>query len=149
MNNIYLQDVENRIANNPEKTRLLLSKYGVETPEPTLHDVAQAYRVNPNFLVEFFNTTDFEKNNNDKQTSGSAGWTNWVSAVGGALGGFATSFNGQQNAEQAAALEQEYLRTQQEQAKADAKKQSTILWIVGGVVVLLLIVGMFFMFGKK
>lgn len=149
MNNIYLQDVENRIANNPDKTRLLLSKYGVETPEPTLNDVAQAYRANPKFLVEFFNTTNFEKNNNDEQVFGSAGWTNWVSAVGGALSGFATSFNSQQNAEQAAALEQEYLRTQREEAKADAKKQSTILWIVGGVVVLLLIVGMFFMFGKK
>ena len=143
MNNIYLQDVENRIANNPEKTRLLLSKHGVETPEPTLNDVAQAYRANPIFLVEFFNTTNSEEN------AAGNGWTNWVSAVGGALSGFATSFNGQQNAEQAAALEQEYLRTQQEQAKADAKKQSTILWIVGGVVVLLLIVGMFFIFGKK
>lgn len=142
-NNIFLQDVQNRIDNNPEKTRLLLSKHGVETPEPTLKDVALAYRKSPSFLKEFYQMTEAE------QSAAGNGWTNWVSAVGGALSGFATSYNGQANAEQAAALESEYLKTQQEQAKAEAKKQSTTLWIVGGVVVLLLIVGMFFMFGKK
>ena len=139
--NTYIQDVQRRIEENPEKTRLLLKKYGIETPDPTVQDVAQAHVENPKFLVEFYNATTTEQN--------ATGWTNWVSAVGGALSGFATSFNGQANAEQAAALETEYLKTQQEQAKADAKKQATTLWIVGGVVVLLLVVGMFFMFGKK
>ena len=78
-NNIFLQDVQNRIDNNPEKTRLLLSKHGVETPEPTLKDVALAYRKSPSFLKEFYQMTEAE------QSAAGNGWTNWVSAVGGVV----------------------------------------------------------------
>lgn len=155
MNNIYLQDVENRIANNPEKTRLLLSKYGVETPEPTLRDIAIAYHNNPKFLSDFYQMTTMEYNNNDQKPTSEeqeqqyqATWLDWGAGVSAALAALFGSLNNSKNAEQNAQLQIESMKTQQSLANAQAKKSSTTIWIVA-LLILAILVGVIVYLTKK
>lgn len=151
--NIYLQDVQRRIDENPEKTRLLLKKYGIETPEPTLNSVAQAHVENPKFLVEFYNATSAERNANDSEidadnTTEKTSWTVYGGAVADALSALFDSINSSKNAEQNAALQMQSLKTQQSIAEANSKKSSTTILIIGAIA-LVVVIGIIVYLTKK
>lgn len=151
-NNIFLQDVQNRIDNNPEKTRLLLSKHGVETPEPTLKDVALAYRKSPSFLKEFYQMTNVGCNAGDEveesEKTNGLSWTDWGGGVAAALSALFASINNSKNAEQNAELQMQALKTKQSEADANAKKSSTTIWIIG-LVLVVVVVGVIIYLSKK
>ena len=151
--NIYLQDVQRRIDENPEKTRLLLKKYGIETPSARIEEVAQAHVENPKFLQEFYNATSAERNANDTEaevenTTEKLGWTVYGGAVADALSALFGSINSSKNAEQNAAIQTQTLKTQQAIAEAESKKSSTTIMVIGAIV-LVAVIGVIVYLTKK
>lgn len=151
--NIYLQDVQRRIDENPEKTRLLLKKYGIETPLARIEEVAQAHVENPKFLQEFYSTTSAERNANDvdaeqENPAEKLSWTIYGGAVADALSALFGSINSSKNADQNAAMQTQALKTQQAIAEAESKKSSTTIMVIG-VIVLVVVIGVIVYLTKK